>query len=132
MKKPFKRKDVVWKEMSKYTLWDQLDNLKDLNEQKNPSFEFMYFRNLSVIQETYAQYLNVEVRGAAKLYKILTDERFRERYKIEKFPDDQFIKLWKQCLEKVTISTIEELTNYVLSKMGGFEIDGWRLRTPIK
>ncbi len=130
IQKQFTKKDKTWIETKKYFLWDQLDNLQDLHSQKSPSFTFVYYINLLNIFETYAKFLRAEIPGPSKLYKMLTDNQFRHKYQIEKFPDANFVKLAKKCIENVSLKNIENITDYVLRKMGGFKIDGWKLKTP--
>ncbi len=132
MKKPFAKKDKTWMETKKYFLWDQLDNLHDLHSQHLPSFSFVYYTALLNIFETYAKFLRAEIPGPAKFYQVLTNDRFRQKYHIEKFPDQKFITIAKKCIEKDSLENIEKLTAYVLDKMGGFKIDGWKLKTPVE
>lgn len=130
MKKPFEKKSDTSNEIAKYFLWDQLDNLAELNDQQSPNFSYAYFKCLSKIFDSYANFLQVEMAAPAKVYKYFTDERFRERYQIDKFPDDNFVQKAVNCLENTSFDNAKDLTDYVFEKMGGFNIDGWKIKAP--
>jgi len=129
LNKELKKKDDTWIEMAKYSLWDQMDSLNDLTDANSSSFEFIYFTNLKNIIETYAKFSCVEITSSAKLYKVLSDEEFKNRYRINSFPDKDFVDLTIKCITIPENSNIKRLTDYVVNRMGGFNIDGWKLRT---
>jgi len=128
--KKFKKPTYLQTEFKKYCLWDQLDNLRDLRRQNSPSFSWVYFNNLTEVLEIYTEFIGTEICGSVKVYKLLTDEKFRKKYRIKKIPDEKFVSLFKKCLDKASLERIEQLTDYVLKKMGGFNIDGWKIKTP--
>jgi predicted nucleotidyltransferase len=128
--KKIKKLTALQTEIKKYSLWDQLDNLKDLNRQNSPSFSFVYFNDLTKILEIYTEFIGTEICGLSKVHKMLTNEKFRKKYGIKNIPDQKFVSLFKKCLEKASLDKIEQLTDYVLKKMGGFKIDGWKIKSP--
>jgi hypothetical protein len=130
--KPFEKPDNTLVELSKYTIWDKLDGLKDLENQKSSAFDLCYFLLVEETLRVYSRYLCVEAAPASKLYKYLTDKDFQTKYKIAVFSDAIFVDLLKECLDNKSFPVIEKMATYVLEKMGGFEIDGWKLRTPIE
>lgn len=129
-RKKFKKPNRLEKEIKKYCLWDQLDNLRDLYRQNSPSFSFVYFDDLFRVLEIYTEFIGTEICGLSKVYKLLTDQEFRKKYKIKKIPDQKFVSLFKKSLETASLNNMEQLTDYVLKKMGGFNIDGWKIKTP--
>lgn len=136
MKRKFRKPDNIWTELAKYKLWDNLDTLKDLRDKKSPDFEYVFYLALEAAIRTYSKYIRAEVPPPFRLHLLLTDEGFRRDYKFEEFPDRKFSELVLKCIvEKdrlVMLQNMEKLTNYVLEKMGGFKIDGWKMRTPVK
>lgn len=134
IKREFKNPDDIWIELAKYKLWDHLDTLKDLNDRNAQNFEYVYYLTLENLITTYAKYVRAEVPPPFKISTILTDDTFRRDYKFEKFPDHELVELLLKCLEKKEhaqmLESIKKLMNYVLEKMGGFKIDGWKIRTP--
>jgi len=57
------------------------------------------------------------------------------KYLLQDFPDRQFVDLIKKALiesnKEQALHLYEKISNHVLAKMGGFKIDGWKLRSPV-
>lgn len=123
-----KEKDLL---NAKYHIWDNLDELKVLKEEESPGFNMTYYLLLNSVMETYFKYMKVPLLPDSKVYKILTDSKFKERYHIFKLPDDKFIKMYLKCLEdnlmEERYQDIEKLVNYFYDRTGGFDIDGFVL-----
>ncbi len=132
MRKKFRKSDKVRIEVAKYTLWDQLDDMRDIEDHKSPDFLYLYYLQLESILSIYTRFLGAEIPARAKLIRFLTDRHYRNRYDIAQFPDSEFVEYFKRCLRKADFERLKQLTNYVLDKMGGFDIDGWKLRTPVE
>lgn len=116
-------------ELLKYEIWETLDGLKSV--ETTPSFSYLYALTLKGIVDAYFDFLEVEKISSSKFYRYLTDERFAEKYKIKKFPDTEFKKIFIEALTQPSITAIEKVASYVQLKMGGFDIDGWKLRTKV-
>ncbi|USG99179.1 nucleotidyltransferase domain-containing protein [Thermococcus argininiproducens] len=129
MEKPFEKPDAVWVEIAKYSLWDMLDSLKDAKERNDPSFNHLYHLTLNNALHVYSKFLCIEAPPASKVYRLFTDEKFRKAYMFESFPDEKFVTLFLNAMQKEKLETLEKLVIYVFEKMGGFNIDGWRLKT---
>jgi len=130
LRKKLRRPDAVSVQLAKYSLWDALDNLKDLQGGKSPAADLLYYLQIERLLTSYARFLRVAVPSPAKLGRFLADKEFRRKYKLEPLPDPHFARKMESCLKKPSFKRLERLTKYVLERMGGFEIDGWRLRTP--
>lgn len=130
-KKPTKR-DI---EMMKYYIWDNLDNLYKLYYSKSKDFEHHYHFTLRYIITSYAKFLRIEVPHPAKTYKTLTNKEYRKQYFMEDFKDEKFVRLYINCLNakstKQKMKAIEDLVRHVLEKMGGFEINGFKIRSKL-
>ncbi len=135
MKRGFKKMSKASLEIAKYSLWDELENLKDLYAQKTLDFELLYNKLLIQVLESYAKFLRVEIPPFSKLIKFFTDNRFRKEYRYKEFPDKRFEKLFISCLKadsrKEKMLCAKKLVKYVLEKMDGFEINGWKLRSEV-
>jgi len=129
MEKPFQKPDEVWIEIAKYGLWDMLDSVKDAKERNDPSFSYLYHLTLNRAFEVYSKFLCVEVPVASKVYRMFTEEKFRKAYLFEPFPDEKFVALFLSAMHKKTVEALEKITLHVFERMGGFNIDGWRLKT---
>ncbi|WP_246112263.1 nucleotidyltransferase domain-containing protein [Thermococcus aciditolerans] len=129
MEKPFQKPDKVWIEVAKYGLWDMLDSVKDAKERNDPSFPYLYHLTLNEVLGVYSQFLSVEAPPASKVYRMFADGEFREAYMFEPFPDGEFMALFLSAIEREQVETLEKLILHVFERMGGFNIDGWRLKT---
>ncbi|HLC70226.1 MAG TPA: nucleotidyltransferase domain-containing protein [Patescibacteria group bacterium] len=129
MQQKFKAVGGIDLENLKYFLWDDLDNLKGLYLEKSPNFTFFYYLVLGNIIKSYAKFLGLELPPLSKIFRYLNDQKFPKKYSIQPLKDKQFIKLVDSCLLGSGLVTIEKLAAYVLNKMGGFIINGWKIRT---
>lgn len=122
-------------ELKKYSMWDDLDNLKDSFEQQRADFLFTYHNALLRLFNIYCGYLNLETISYYQIYSYLSDPKYLDKYIKSSFPDEDFKKLFIVAIQEVNrekmMDHFEELSNHVLQKMGGFEIDGWKLRSPL-
>ena len=134
--RPFKKPSAVETAVAKYELWDQLDNFHDLYERRAPDLAYVYAQQLAWVLRTYARHRGDCVPGPIKTYRFLTTHDFAARYLQRAFSDAIFGRRFAAAMletrpEKM-LPTLEALTRYVHRKMGGFEIDGFRLRSPAK
>lgn len=126
------QRDSEWVEMSKYYMWDLLDNLRDLNERKDAGFSYAYFAGVAQVVDLYSKFLGAEVPRPVRAHSFFSDEMFCRKYGIEPFPDKKFSDQVVACMQGPVIRSIEELIAFVTTKMGGLEIDGWRLRANLQ
>ncbi|KUH34707.1 nucleotidyltransferase [Thermococcus celericrescens] len=132
METPFERPDETWVEVAKYSLWDALDSLKDAEERSDPSYAHIYHLALRRALEVYSKFLGLEVPPASKVYRLFSDETFRRAYLFPDFPDGRFVEPFLRALEEVKTENLEAIIAHVFDEMGGFDIDGWRLRTRVE
>ncbi|MDD5054245.1 MAG: nucleotidyltransferase domain-containing protein [Candidatus Nanoarchaeia archaeon] len=134
--KNFKKATGFKKEISKYALWDMLDNLEEIYEKNGREFYFVYYNFLSNIFYNYSQFMGYENIGCHKLLRFLTDKKDMVKYGLFSFPDKAFIKVFLKCFDLSEKNTMmdyyREVSNYVLKKMGFAGINGWKLRSKIK
>jgi len=120
-------------ELMKYHLWDILDNLLDCYEQNREDFEFAYYNSLRVLFEEYSRYLRIEVVPFNQVFAYITDPHYKEKYLSNDFPDRFFSERFLQAISEKEkdkkMKLLKELIYYVLDKMGGFNIDGWKIRS---
>ena len=66
----------------------------------------------------------------------MTDPATQKKYLQVEYPDqvfrDMFIEAISVSEESSMLECFESLVDYVLKKTGGFEIDGWKIRTPLE
>lgn len=123
-------------EMIKYYLWDTLDNLTDCYERDRTDFEFVYYNSLKVLFEEYSKYLRIGIIPFYQVGRYISEPHFLEKYLADSFPDkyfrDKFLWSLHDNEKAKRMRVYNELTNYVLEKMGGFNIDGWNLRSSVE
>lgn len=123
-------------ESAKHAMWDTRDNLEEVFESGSEDFFFVFYNNLNEVFETYAKFLQFTSIPANKLKRFLVNERDKKKYHVANFPDQDFVKMLIRAFNmKDKTKMMKEyhaLTNHVFKKMGGFSIDGWKLRSPAK
>lgn len=122
-------------ELSKYHLFDMADNLEEVYGRKTSDFKFVYYNFLNKIFETYSEFIKFVKIGENKTYRFLTDKKDQKKYLISEFPDKKFKKMFIKAIEeekdKRKLEIFKKLTKHVQNKMGGFNIDGWKIRSPV-
>lgn len=107
MRKALPRKNSVRVEMMKYYLWDQLDNLRDLEAQKSHGLAYAYHCGLQMLFGFYGEYLRAEVLRPTRVYQFMSDASFRRKYAIRSFPDAVFMEMARRCMEKRTCGGLQ-------------------------
>ncbi|WP_421378694.1 nucleotidyltransferase domain-containing protein [Bacillus salacetis] len=136
LQRPFEQTGETGVEFIKYAIWDSADNLLDLYEKGGSDLRFVYFNSLKELFNQYCQFLAVEQIPFYQIGAYLSDETYLKKYLKDPFPDKDFSSLFLKSLsagtEEEMVSYFEKLSSYVLVKMGGFTIDGWKLKSPIE
>lgn len=122
-------------EIKKYGLWDALDNLLDCYEEERRDFEFVYYNSLLNLYNVYCSILNIEKVPSYQITKYFTEPYYLKKYIKEPFPDTYFGQLYIDAMEindrGGKLSIYKKLTEYVLDKAGGFNIEGWKMRSDL-
>jgi predicted nucleotidyltransferase len=123
-------------ELMKYHIWDALDNVQDSAQIENPAFYYVYYYALNLIYEAYSKYLQYPISEVPRVYDTITKESTRKKYLLQPFPDKEFVNLFSKAIKledkENMMKGIEFLIKYTLKEMGGFKIDGWKIRSPIE
>jgi predicted nucleotidyltransferase len=131
LRKKFKRMSAFEREIAKYCIWDMLDELKSVSKRGGFNYALTYANLLIFILRTYARALRTEVPPISKIDIYLKCERWRREYKFQEFPDKKFAEMFVSCARSYNLDEIEHLCFYVLDKLGGFDINGWKLRSRV-
>jgi hypothetical protein len=134
--RPFRKPSRVQTLMGGYGLWDNLDNLRDAVERGAPDLAWQYHHALLGILRTYTRYRGDCFLRFQKVYAALTSDVMMKKYAQRPFSDVIFGRRFAAAMLETNsakmLPTLEALTRYVHRKMGGFEIDGFRLRSPAR
>lgn len=131
--KKYPAQDTISVEIAKYNLWDSYDNLEEVFDARSPDFFFVYYAFLNDLFETYAKFLRFDSVPASKLRRFLINEKDKKKYCVEDFPDQEFVRMFVVALvikpKQKMMSECKKLTDHVFVKMGGFTVDGWKIRS---
>ncbi|PZE21101.1 nucleotidyltransferase domain-containing protein [Paenibacillus xerothermodurans] len=121
-------------ELKKYAIWDTLDNLYDCFEGQRADFHFSYHNSLMRLFKEYCEVLQLEPIPYYQIYSYLSDSMYLAKYLKSRFPDEAFKHMFIQALQEADRNKMmqyyDRLSQHVLTQMGGFDIDGWTLRSP--
>lgn len=135
MKKKYKKQNKFEIEIAKYSIWDMCDNLEEIFDFNGKEFLFVYYNSLSNLFEIYSKFLQFDSSPVHKINRFLTNQKDQKKYHIKTFPDNNFTKKYIQAINiKDKSSMMKEyknLSNYILEKMGWFNIDGWEIKSSI-
>ncbi len=133
--KKYPKQNRIQIELAKYHIWDMLDNLEEIFESDGREFFFVYYNYLNNLYEVYSKLLRFDSIPVHKLRRFLINGREKKKYHISNFPDGDFVRMYVRALNIENNSKMmkeyKKLTNYVLKKMGGFNIDGWKIKSPV-
>jgi hypothetical protein len=134
--KQYKELDNTLKEIKKYGLWDTMDNLFDCFESDRPDFQYVYFNSLTKLFKEYSYFLGIEQIPFYQINNYLSDPKYLTKYLKSEFPDNKFSDLFLTSIQATDrnemMTHFEALTNHVLVNAGGYQINGWRIRSSVK
>ncbi len=82
---------------------------------------------------SYCKFIGYPIIKDHKSLDILDDPDVRKKYLLRDFPDAIFVRLAKTALvetdKEKALRVYDNLTVHIQDKMGGFQIDGWRLKS---
>lgn len=122
--------------IKKYRLWDSLDNLLDCYETGRADFAFVYQHSLVLLFNDYCSLLNIEQIPYCQISRYLSDPSYLSKYLKTPFPDQVFSNMFLMAIETheqgLMMKAYEKLLDHVYGQLGGFDIDGWHIRTSVE
>ena len=135
MKKEYLELNSNSVELFKYGLWDTLDNLHDAYKKESGSFTYAYWSALISAVDFYSRYMKYDTLPPHKIHELLNELAQRVKYALPDYPDAEYKELLNEALlakEKVImLQCYERIVTYIQERAGGFNINGWQLRTPV-
>lgn len=120
--------------LKKYELWDMLDNLQDAFENDRLDFDFIYYTNLNQLIATYMRFVKLPYDRKTILGNI-TSNIVRAKYLLSKLPHEFISNSIQACIladsKNKKMDSYQKLTNQVMDLCGGFNIDGFKFKSPI-
>jgi len=122
-------------EYTKYGLWDLRDDLQGIHETDRPDFDFLYFNLLDRAVSAYLRCIN-RPYGLKAIYGHITNDTVRQKYLLRELPDKSINNLIIRCIraedKDEKLAAFEGLIEAILQKFGGFEVDGFKLKSDIE
>lgn len=130
--KPFKTITKEQLDKNNYLIWTCLNNLKKSIDQDAFQFNMNYYELLHNVYDVYAEYLGISKLSKTKIYKLLTDFEYREKYHVFNIPEDEFVNLYLKCFDmenpEKMYRSIKRTVDYYYNKIGGFNIREFKIR----
>ena len=134
LNKKYSKNNKIITELDKYRIWEIKDKLELKYENNSEDFYFVYYNHLLDLFSIYSKYLQFDDIRPHKILNLLTKSTDKQKYNISNFPDKEFVKMYVNAInikdKSKMIKEYQKLTNHVLDKMGGFNIDGWKIKSP--
>ena len=109
-----------------YHAWDLYDDYKACMFHK----ELPYYNALQALIEAYLFNNDYYLLPPQKIERVFKDEEYRNRYKINKFPNNIFNKLVINCFDNPNDNNIDILYKYVMED-GKFNINNYKYKNKI-
>ena len=114
-----------------YGIWDLMDELNSLSKEKK-SIGLIYNQLLERLMTLYFKGNQIPQISLAKIEKILDNPTFAKKYHIQKLPSTKFRKLFLNALQTQNLKNIQQLYDFVIKDLGGFDISTFKLRCKLK
>lgn len=133
--KKFAKPSPVSNELNKYAIWDMLDNLQDCLDKKDANFWFIYHNFVAELMQHCCKFVGYPAIKDYRTLDILTKEKIRKKYLLPEFPDKAFsnliIKAFAADNKNKAMLIYEKISQHLLKQMGGFSINGWKIKSPV-
>ena len=84
----------------------------------------------------YSKQIGHAASARHNTFEFLTDEKTQRKYGAKEFPDHKFTGMFVSAMDEQDKEWMMKhaihLRDYVLDKMGGFNIDGWKVRSKLE
>ena len=119
-------------EMIKYYTNHYYEQLSRAFENNTDEFYFLYYTILEHIIYSYGKYNGIVLPPKVKLYQYIYDNEYYINKDLKKIHESNFLDLLKKSMKNSTRETmyknIIELKEYFISSVGGFNLNGWKMR----
>ena len=127
--------ELSMSDLDKYFLWDMLDDLQDAYENKRADFDFLYFTRLDMLLRKYMNGINLPYNSKS-IYGNAVDANVREKYLLRELPNETVKSMIIRAITVVEkddkMDAYEKLTAEIMKQLGGFSIDGFKLKSDVE
>ncbi len=114
------------RELLKYSAWDMADDVDSVPKEWLPYVNYQFLGDLF---SRYSRAIGWEETMPSKTWKFLEK---REKYHVKEYPDRKFLRLFLKAIKRPDRAMLKRIVRHIHESLGGFDIDGWRLRTGIE
>ena len=122
-------------DLTKYFLWDMLDDLLNAYEIGKLDFDFLYFNSLSRMMSFYMQCINRPYNIKTILGNV-SDDMVRGKYLLRELPDATIRGLIAKSIttadKRERLDIYERLTKTILDSFGGFSIGDFKFKSKVE
>jgi hypothetical protein len=123
-------------EIMKYNIYYYYEQLRRAYECNKNEFQFLYYMCLEYFIYSYGKYNGIKLPLKTKIFQYIFDEEYYLNKDLKKISDNNFLEMVKRCMkndkDEIMYRNITELKDYLLKFIGGFNIDGWKIRFEIQ
>jgi hypothetical protein len=136
IKTPLKPIENTNIERMKYFTNYYYEQLTRAYENNINEFMYLYYTFLEHIIYSYGTYKGIILSPRTKIYQYIFDKEYNMNKFLKKITDKTFLELLQRCMEKsrteIMYKNITELEKYFIDLLGGFNLNGWKMRSEIK
>lgn len=129
----FKDVDVKFSELTKYAVWDNLDDLEDALKEKRKDFDFIYFNYLDSLLSLICKFFKFPY--GRKIILKSRDKITKQKYMLPDFPDLEISGLITKAIvlksKKYRLKIFKQLCTFFWKKTGGFDIDKFEFKSKV-
>lgn len=126
----YQKNDFIKKDINDETLKSNIyllynyKNYLDTLDEDSPYFIYTYMSFMKISLNFYSYFLNFEIVSDLKIEKLLTNDLFRNRCNWSKFPDEEFVLLWQECIStgKINKDHLSKMFDFLQEKTIKFNI----------
>jgi predicted nucleotidyltransferase len=123
-------------EMIKYNSNNYYEQLTRAYELDANEFHFLYYTYLEYLIYSYGKCNGIAFPPKTKIYQYIFNDEYYLHNELEKINDSKYLETLKRCMTKneneIMYKNITELKDYLLNIVGGFNVDGWKMRSEVK
>ena len=123
-------------EMIKYYTNYYFEQLKRAYDDNQFEFMFLYHTYIEYIIYSYGKFNGIILPLKTKIYQYIFNENYFINNNLKKISDNNFLDILKKCMTEfkkdIMYKNITDLKEYFINSIGGFNIDGWKIRSPVK
>ena len=119
-------------QMGQYLIWDNFNELTRAYDSKTADFAMQYYIFIQNAFDFYSRYICSPVPSYHHLYRWLTDEIYRNNFKLPPYRDKTFMELIAGAIgspdANAMFAQASSIKDYVFDKVGGLDIDNFSLK----